>query len=825
LQDKDSTSTTTRMTIANILGSHLNPQQARLFSAPFGTRKRWIWSQQDDHFQLLAARTATDVLNGTPVVIWYDEDACAEEILSQYPFNQLKSAIYLADSHGSVKSSNALLPQSAEEGIHHIELYKLSGDYQKMRMPWASLHEELWPGTNRYDLIQKFAGFFNHSTVNPLFFRLSRTVFEISPAEYKRLRNKIEHHIKLSKLRQDGFESLDMLDVSLLVNHSLDFVKSEVMQSISLMADQATELLKRADWMMLRYFNYVKAYWIKEINAYVSKIDKLLAHAQELSMTFGDTFAFESSMSHIADKFKGQISRKAKMISQHRKAIKTQYLELLAEIETGQPWVTISSSYKENPSLNDAIQFLGQIRTNLLGSKDAVETHIRSQLKRLNSHNAPENTGLASELKDWEDDLLKWYNNANICGYFKKRFESQALSIHRSVEGLRDVNASLTGIVERQHHLEDYFFWAGFHGSFPEMARTIVQALQLIPVRDWLTYFDEWYITQLVTGDALEVEWPKMMDEDLKEMIERIRHHSIAEFENELNRQRTVLREENAMTLRKLANNRGEINDSVAERYFSDMRVEERGRWFPIQLLPMNMTADSADQSDGADVNSGGPTTKVVGNSTGRLNQYVLLCSKDPSMDFNWQRIQDMPCDVYSNVPPVNQRYLNERLEMPKMITDFKLGQSSNSAALRHVTNLARQFSPFLEQACIYSAHRVNMISLLGAELDRLVLDQLPMPYKISERSLNPDENYLVEALLEPNKPFVLLVRDFWPSGAWPDNSLWHIQFKDDMESLGIKVIHSWSKGWLLESKTEVNRVKDEILDYVGSSYTGFQMA
>jgi len=803
------------MTTAHILGSHLNPQQARLFSSPPGGRKRWIWSQQEDHLQLLAARVATDALTGIPVVIWYDEDAVVEDILKQYPFHQLENAIYLADGHGSTKPSDALQPQPSEQGIHHIELYKLSGDYTRMRKPWSSLHEELWPGTNRYDLIQKFAGFFNHSTVNPLFFRLSRTMFEISPTEYKRLRNKIEHHIKLSKLRQDGFECLDLLDVSLLVNHSLDFVKSEVVQSISLLADQATELLKRADWMMLRYFNYVKAYWIREINAYINKIDKLLSHAQELNLTFGDAFSFESSMSHLADKLKGQISRKAKMISQHRKAIKTQYLELLMEIEAGQPWVTISSEYKENPSLTDAIQFLGSIKASLLGAKDAVETHIRSQLKRLNSHNAPDNTGLAAELKEWEDDLLKWYTNVNICGYFKKRFESQALSIHRSVEGLREVNTALTCIVERQHHLEDYFFWAGFQNQFPEMARSIVNALQLIPVRDWLTYFDEWYITQLVTGDALEVEWPQMMNEDMKEMIERIRHHSLAEFGNELNQQRTVLIEENATALRKMMNKKGTYEVTDAEKFFFEMTIEERSQWFPIQILPIADGADSADWSTNKNADKGQMKTK----------SYILLKSKEPSAGLHWQMMQEMTCDIYAYGPPVNQRYLNERLEMPKMITDFKLGQSSNSAALRHVTNIARQFSPFLDQACIYSAHRVNMISLLGAELDRLVLDQLPMPYKISERSLNPDENFLVEALLEPNKPFVLLVRDFWPSGAWPENSLWQMQFKDDMEALGIKVIHSWSKGWLMESSTEVRRVRDEILEYVGSSYTGFQMA
>ena len=821
MQDKDSTSTK-RMTIANILGSHLNPQQARLFSSPSGPRKRWIWSPQDDHLQLLAARASSNALNGIPTVIWYDEDAAVDDLMKQYPFNQLQNAIYTTDRQGTAKPSSTLIPQSSEQGIHHIELYKLTGDYNKLCAPWSSLHEELWPGTNRYDLIQKFAGFFNHSTVNPLFFRLSRTMFEVSPAEYKRLRNKIEHHIKLSKLRQDGFECLDMLDVTLLVNHSLDFVKSEVMQSISLMADQATELLKRADWMMLRYFNYVKAYWIREINAYVNKIDKLLSNAQELSLTFGEQFSFESSMSQIADKLKGQISRKAKMISQHRKAIKTQYLELLTEIESGQPWVSIPYEYKENPSLTNAIEFLGNIRTSLLNSKDAVETHIRSQLKRLNSHNAPDNTGLAAELKDWEDDLLKWYNNVNICGYFKKRFESQALSVHRSVEGLREVNTSLTCIVERQHHLEDYFFWAGFQNQFPEMARTIVQSLQLIPVKDWLTYFDEWYITQLVTGDALEVEWPQMMNGDLKEMIERIRHHSVAEFGNEVNRKRTVLCEENAVVLRKMMTRNGTYDETSVEKFFFDMTVEERGKWFPIQLLPVNMIP-TTDLSDSPDLIAG--TVDSKSGKSPNLNQYILLSSKEPTMDMHWQMVQDMPCDVYAYSPPVNQRYLNEKLEMPKMVADFRLGQSSNSAALRHVTNIARQFSPFLEQACIYSAHRVNMISLLGAELDRLVLDQLPMPYKISERSLNPDENFLVEALLEPNKPFVLLVRDFWPSGAWPENSLWFLQFIDDMDSLGIKVIHSWSKGWLMESTIEVQRVKDEILEYVGNSYTGFQMA
>lgn len=790
------------MNTATILGSHLNPQQTKLMVTPSGARKRWIWSHQEDHLQLLAAMAATDALQGKPVVIWYDEESVVSDLLRTYPLNKMDRAIYAPIASRSNNPQNVLNPLSPAESMHHIELYKLSGDFARISKPWSSLHQELWPGTNRYELIQKFAGLFNHNNVNPLFYRLSRTSFEISPAEYKRLRNKIEHHIKLNKLRQDGFEYMDLLDVSLLVNHSLDFVKSEVMQYISLMADQGTELLKRADWIMLRYFNYVKTYWIREINIYVNKIDKLLSHARELHLTYGDAFSFESSMSQLADRLKGQISRKAKMISHDRKAIKTQYLELLAEIEAGQPWVTIPAERKDNPTLSEAIDYLQTLKENLFSAKDAIETHIRSQLKRLNSHNAPEQTGLGAEIKEWEEDLLKWYNNVNISGYFKKRFESQALSIHRSAEGLRDVNQALSAIVERQHHLEDYFFWAGFQNQFPENAKAIVQALHLTPTADWLTYFDEWYITQLITGDALEVVWPAEINEHMKEMIERIRLHSIAEYLNEVSQKRNFLCEEFAPVIRKLTSRKASIESEEAERFFFDLTLEMRGKWYPIQMLPLSMMPAGGEEAP-------------------QICNYILLKSKEPHLHTQWNQIQEIPSDVFSYGPPVNMRYLSEQLEMPVMTTEFRLSQNRSSSSLKYITNIARQFSPFLSQTCIYSAHRVNVISLLGAELDRLVLDQLPMPYKISERSLNPDENFFVESLLEPNNPFVLLVRDYWPSGAWPENSLWHLQFQEDLEKIGIKVIHSWSKGWLMESDQEVRRVRDEILQFVGNTFVG----
>ncbi|HJW30767.1 MAG TPA: hypothetical protein VJ508_16145, partial [Saprospiraceae bacterium] len=655
---------------------------------------------------------------------------------------------------------------------------------------------------NRYDLIQKFAGLFNHTNINPLFFRLSRAMFEISPAEYKKLRNKIEHHIKLDRLRQDGFEYMDLLDVNLLINHSLDFVKSEVMQFISLMSDQATELLKRADWIMLRYFDYVKTYWIREIHIYTNKINKLLGHARELHLTYGDAFSFESSMSQLADKLKGQISRKAKMISQDRKAIKTQYLELLAEIESGQSWVTIPVSRKENVTLTEAMEYLEMLRDQLLNAKDSIESHIRSQLKRFNSHNAPAETGLGHEIKEWEDDVLKWYNDINISGYFKKRFESQALSVHKSVENLREVNSAIASIVERQHYLEDYFFWAGFQNQFPDVAKSIVQALHLIPVADWLTYFDEWYITQLVTGDALEVAWPEWMNENMKDMIERIRHHAISEYLNEVTHRRTFLCEQQPSLVRRLSSRKGGIESEDAEKYFQQITLEERSQWYPIQLLPLSMMRNELHE-------------------TQSVSQFVFVSSPTPDTNDHWQMLQEVTADVVANVPPINQRYQSEPLDMPAMLTDWKLGQSRNTNALKYLSNLARQFVPFLSQTCIYSAHRVNVISFLGADLDRLVLDQLPMPYKISELSLSPDENFLIETLLEPNKPTVLLVRDYWPTGAWPENSLWHLQFQEDIEHAGIKVIHSWSKGWLNEADSEVSRVRDEILQYVGTSFAG----
>src|SRR5688572_5787366 len=108
------------MNTANILGSHLNPQQVKLFtSSP--QRKRWIWSHQDDHLQLLAARTATDALAGQPVVIWYDDASAVDDMLNQFPLYQIEKAIYHQGRHSALE--NALHLQPTEQGIHHIEMY------------------------------------------------------------------------------------------------------------------------------------------------------------------------------------------------------------------------------------------------------------------------------------------------------------------------------------------------------------------------------------------------------------------------------------------------------------------------------------------------------------------------------------------------------------------------------------------------------------------------------------------------------------------------------------------------------------------------------
>lgn len=788
------------MNTANIPAAHLNPQQIRLFTTPSGVRKRWIWSRKHDHLELLAASVAAEALRGQNVIVWYDEETAAADLLNTFPLDTLEKAIYSPAGFRQNGTQHAIKPLSTES-IHHIELYKLTEDIQNLNRPWRALHDEVWPGANRYDLIRRFAGLFNHIKTNPLYFRLSRTNFEITPAEYKRLRHKIEHYIKLSRLRQDGFEHLDLLDINLLSNHSLDFVKSEVMQYVALVAEQGNDLLKRADWIMLRYFEFVKTYWIREINIFVNKIDKLISHIRELQLTYGDAFSFESSLSQLAQTIKGQVNRKVRMISQDRKEIKTRYSELLTEVEEGQPWVIIPDEQKYLTAVQEVIDYLTQLKSQLLSTKDSIEAHIRSQLKRLNSLNTPDDTGLKSVIREWEEDLLKWYSNINVSGYFKTRFESQALSIHKSVEGLREVTQALNAIVERQHFLEDFFFWAGFQQQFPDNARSIVHALQLVPVQDWLTCFDEWYITQLLTGDALEVEWPDDFAVDLREITERLRHHAFAEFMHDVTQKRILQNEQQGTAIRKLVDRKSQVDEEAAERFFRGMSPDLRAEWYPIQLLPISSMPNRMPEKT--------------------ESFYILLKSNDPSLLSEWQHVQEMACDVYAYHSPYNQRFISECLDMPTMESDFRTGLSHTSTAYKYLNSIAKHFAPFLPNTCIYSAHRVNVISLLGPELDRLVLDQLPMPYKISERSLHPDENFLIECLLEPHKPFVLLMRDFWPTGAWPDNVLWHLDFQHDLDKLGIKIIHSWSKGWLNEPNQEIRRVRDEILHFVGSSFTG----
>src|SRR5688500_2757094 len=108
------------MNTANILGSHLNPQQSRLLGSPPSARKRWIWSQQEDHLQLLAAKATSDAIAGKPVIVWYDEEASLDELFRHYPFYILENAVYCPGRYNNAMES-ALQKHVTEPGIHHIE--------------------------------------------------------------------------------------------------------------------------------------------------------------------------------------------------------------------------------------------------------------------------------------------------------------------------------------------------------------------------------------------------------------------------------------------------------------------------------------------------------------------------------------------------------------------------------------------------------------------------------------------------------------------------------------------------------------------------------
>ena len=80
------------MTTAHLMGSHLNPQQIRLFTET-PARKRWIWSPRQDHLPLLAALAGNAAQQGKKVVIWYDDAATASRLAGLYPLQGMTPAI------------------------------------------------------------------------------------------------------------------------------------------------------------------------------------------------------------------------------------------------------------------------------------------------------------------------------------------------------------------------------------------------------------------------------------------------------------------------------------------------------------------------------------------------------------------------------------------------------------------------------------------------------------------------------------------------------------------------------------------------------------
>src|SRR5688572_30368478 len=113
------------------------------------------------------------------------------------------------------------------------------------------------------------------------------------------------------------------------------------------------------------------------------------------------------------------------------------------------------------------------------------------------------------------------------------------------------------------------------------------------------------------------------------------------------------------------------VNRDEADRFFFEMTIEERSKWFPIQMLPLSMMPNSNDFKLAT---TGNEQVAPAAIEPVSIKSFILLKAKEPSMNIYWQKLQEMPCDIYAYTPPVNHRFVEEKLDMPKMMTDFRLG-------------------------------------------------------------------------------------------------------------------------------------------------------
>ena len=230
------------------------------------------------------------------------------------------------------------------------------------------------------------------------------------------------------------------------------------------------------------------------------------------------------------------------------------------------------------------------------------------------------------------------------------------------------------------------------------------------------------------------------------------------------------------------------------------MTILERSDLFPIQIItPQAYTREFGLDAKGSSLFS----MFVLGEAGIEMGTTMAsTCRESACRILTAPTIAKRIVDLSLSARKVS--FLVKQMHRNSMQADFNWQNVASSDKLPKLKRLASQFKPVIKHMRIYNAKQVQIFSFMGPKLDSWILDRLGMPYKVTDETIAPTTDTIVENLLDNRKPIILLYRDQIPVTTSPETFLWQNEFIETLEKCGILIHESLTDNWIKNGHEQV---------------------
>ena len=619
---------------------------------------------------------------------------------------------------------------------------------------------------------------------------LSSHEFDLSQQEYWHLKGRIKTFQRLRVLRTPAFEILDSIADTAFVIPDGQKVKLEIAHKLNEAITRGKDLLKVIGNVIHQYRRDITGSRHTILQSLRNRILDLEEMIETGVRKHGNDLLIESTFNELAGRLKRTMLRRSQELEVLRNEIRrtydhliTAYAEAYASQEHTQP------DFPSNAPLEEMPELLQGMLTRIDTWSAQIEAAATTQKRRLNARNIVDGHALGSSLQEVEAEIASYVRWMNTQAILREAIEVNALSLEKSSEVIKSVVLHCMRLRNAMAEFEAYYLWRTFWSKLSSGVKVLMESLDLMEDHEQFEAFDAWYLNnvldQIPEADMLRsIPDNNEFGNRINDLRAVVVEHISARLQNERFELLRDLKGKNKRLLQCINNG----NQIVLAEELKVVPAQVLARMFPIVFCSSVHLRDYAYYFD----------SLMVFNRNGA--------------DFKAACAQSQRCVFLSpHAPALDEKQAQELqstyLRTPSTDNPLRINELPASDRLKTCRQLASILSRFGGELNGYNARNIQVLSFMGATIDKQVLEQLQVPYKMIGTDGTISTEQLTEALLDTRKPMVLLTRDGILGYTYKGAMFWQSSLCQFVNTCGVPVINTWSANWKSDAKGQFEQI------------------